>query len=440
MCGNYYLMKIAILGGGLAGLTAAHQLSEKNDVFVYEAEATLGGLASGFRGQDWEWTLERAYHHIFSSDKDIIQFLKEVGFDKITFNSPTTSSLYDKGEDYKVYAIDTPFELLRFPLLSFVEKMRAGMTLGALKVLPYLPYYEKHTTEELLRKWMGNKAYETLFGQMFRKKFGKYAGNILASFIWSRIHMRTKNLGYMGGGFQNMIDHVAEVCKKSNMHIATNTRITKIHKNTEGKFILTIQSGEVTKEELFDIVISTLPSPILAEVSKDVLSQPELNSLRKLKYLSATNLIVEMEEKVFEKEYWVSLCTDKIPSLVFVQHTNFVDKSHYNNHNLLYIASYCEPDDPLMSMNKEQMLEKYLPTIQKIAGKKCKIYDTFVWRARYAQPIFDREFLENVPHFTTSDPKFFIANLDMTYPYDRGTNYAVKLGKDVARLVQQTSF
>jgi protoporphyrinogen oxidase len=431
-------MRIAILGGGLAGLSAAHNLSKEHSIVVYEAESQLGGLASGFRGQNWDWTLERAYHHIFSSDKEILQFLKQVGFERVFFSSPITSSLYDKGEDYKVYAIDTPFELLRFPLLSFVEKMRAGVTLGALKVLPYLSYYEQHTTEELLRKWMGNRTYETLFAQMFRKKFGKYAVNILASFIWSRIHMRTKNLGYMGGGFQNMIDHVAEACKKSNTQIVTKARITKIHKNPERKFILTIQNGEETKEELFDVVVSTLPSPILAEVSKDILTQPELDRLQKLKYLSATNLIVEMEEKVFDKEYWVSLCTDKIPSLVFVQHTNFVDKSHYNNHNLLYIASYCEPDDPLMFMNKEQMLEKYLPTIQKIAGKQCKIYDTFVWRARYAQPIFDKEFLKNVPHFTTSDPRFFIANLDMTYPYDRGTNYAVKLGNDVAKLIQRS--
>jgi len=29
----------------------------------------------------------------------------------------------------------------------------------------------------------------------------------------------------------------------------------------------------------------------------------------------------------------------------------------------------------------------------------------------------------------------FVANMDMTYPYDRGTNYAVKLGKDVSGFV-----
>jgi protoporphyrinogen oxidase len=433
-------MRIAILGGGLTGLTAALDLSRKpeNSITVYESESRLGGLASGFRGADWEWELERAYHHIFSSDKHIISFLKEIGYDRVVFKSPTTASLYEKGDAYSVYAVDSPLQLLRFPLLSIAQKIRAGMVLGAFKISPYLPYYEKHTTEEILRRWMGENAYETLFGVMFRKKFGKYAGNILSSFIWSRVHMRTKSLGYMQGGFQDMIDFVANQFREAHGTIHANTKVSTVRKTPEGKFTVVVKSGEEEREELFDRVISTLPSPVLASVGREVLSTEVVTKLRSLKYLSAANLIIEMEEKVFDTEYWISICTPHIPSLVFVQHTNFVDKSHYNNHNLLYIASYCEPTDPLMSMTKEQMLAQYTPTIEKMLGKKPTIHDTFLWKAGFAQPIFDKEFLENVPHFTTSDPHFFIANLDMTYPYDRGTNYAVKLGRDVAKLVQKT--
>ncbi len=433
-------MRIAILGGGLAGLAAAHTLSKQTNyqVVVYEAESRLGGLASGFRGQDWEWELERAYHHIFSSDKHIINFLREIEYDGITFSSPTTASLYDRDDSFQVYPVDSPLQILKFPLLSFLEKMRAGILLGVLKLSPYLTYYERHTTEELLSKWMGKRGYETLFKQMFRNKFGKYAGNILASFIWSRIHMRTKNLGYMQGGFQRMIDHIGGECVRAKVQIQTESRVSFISKTSTNRFLLTVEHGGEKCEELFDVVVSTLPTPILTSVAQEVLSVQEIARLRKLKYLGAVNLIIEMEEKVFEKEYWVSLCTDKIKSLVFIQHTNFVDKSHYNGHNILYVASYCEHDDPLMSMPKEEMLEQCLPAIEKIAGKKCKIYDAFMWKARYAQPVFDKEFLENVPKFTTSDPHFFIANLDMTYPYDRGTNFAVKLGKDVAALVLQT--
>ncbi len=53
---------------------------------------------------------------------------------------------------------------------------------------------------------------------------------------------------------------------------------------------------------------------------------------------------------------------------------------------------------------------------------------------RHAE-IFDKEFLKNKPDFETPLKGFYIANLDMTYPYDRGTNYAVALGKKVVELL-----
>jgi len=68
-------------------------------------------------------------------------------------------------------------------------------------------------------------------------------------------------------------------------------------------------------------------------------------------------------------------------------------------------------------------------------GTKFKILNSYVFRSQFAQPIFDKEFLKNKPDFITPVKNFFIANLDMTYPYDRGTNYAVKLGKEITKMI-----
>ena len=52
-------MKIAIIGGGFTGLSAAVELKENNcDVTVFESSSNLGGLAMGFYGKKWKWPLE----------------------------------------------------------------------------------------------------------------------------------------------------------------------------------------------------------------------------------------------------------------------------------------------------------------------------------------------------------------------------------------------
>ncbi|MGB9883694.1 MAG: FAD-dependent oxidoreductase, partial [Microgenomates group bacterium] len=107
-------MKIAILGGGVTGLTAAYYLSKQDhQITIFEKNANFGGLASGFKEKNWQWSLERAYHHIFSNDNDILEFSKEIGFNKFFFKSPITASLYEKisniqskNQKFEVFPLD----------------------------------------------------------------------------------------------------------------------------------------------------------------------------------------------------------------------------------------------------------------------------------------------------------------------------------------------
>lgn len=73
-------MKIAIIGAGYAGLTAAYDLGKAgHTVTVYEALPAAGGLAAGFKAPHWEWPLEKFYHHLFTNDDAIIGLAREIG-------------------------------------------------------------------------------------------------------------------------------------------------------------------------------------------------------------------------------------------------------------------------------------------------------------------------------------------------------------------------
>ena len=63
---------IAIIGAGIGGLSAAYDLAlSGNDVTVFEAADHVGGLAAGFKEPEWDWTVERFYHHWFQTDRHI---------------------------------------------------------------------------------------------------------------------------------------------------------------------------------------------------------------------------------------------------------------------------------------------------------------------------------------------------------------------------------
>ncbi|MFQ5988153.1 MAG: FAD-dependent oxidoreductase, partial [Dehalococcoidia bacterium] len=70
-------MNIGIIGGGIAGLSAAYELGKKrHKVALFEKEAHLGGQAATFEVAGER--LERFYHHIFTSDVDIIRLIDEL--------------------------------------------------------------------------------------------------------------------------------------------------------------------------------------------------------------------------------------------------------------------------------------------------------------------------------------------------------------------------
>ncbi|MGB9637621.1 MAG: FAD-dependent oxidoreductase, partial [Microgenomates group bacterium] len=69
-------MKVAIVGGGICGLTSAYLLGNKgHEIYVFEKERTLGGLAGSFKAENWQWPLEKYYHHFFPSDTEVFSLL-----------------------------------------------------------------------------------------------------------------------------------------------------------------------------------------------------------------------------------------------------------------------------------------------------------------------------------------------------------------------------
>src|SRR3990170_3026249 len=165
-----------------------------------------GGVAGGFEIEPGIW-LDKFYHHLFQSDRHAIGLINELGLgDDLLWRRPLTVTL----RDGTPHQLDSPISLLRFGPLPLLDRIRMGAWLAYLRTLGSADRLEGHTAAEWIRRRMGARAYEVVWGPLLRGKFGALADEIAMPWFWARVHDRTAQLGYLRGGFQRLYDRLAE--------------------------------------------------------------------------------------------------------------------------------------------------------------------------------------------------------------------------------------
>jgi protoporphyrinogen oxidase len=423
-------MRVGIIGAGIAGLTAAHRLAQAGHrVSVYEAARQAGGLASGFRDERWNWPLERFYHHIFTTDHDIINLVNEIGFaDRMFFRGPVSGQWWNG----HAYALDGVLPILRFPGMPFMDRLRFGMA-GA-----YLKYatnnwqkLEQSTATEWTRRWAGPTVYNTIWRPMLEGKFGPYVDQVNMAWLWARLKTRSFKLGYFEGGFQALSDALAAHVQQQGVTVTLGTPVQALEQLPEGGWRITA-SGRVP--ESFDAVLVT-GAPRLLEKLAPQLPPSYLAQLKNLRSMGAVVMTLALTQPLTGGMYWINMLKSEFPFLSLVEHTNFIDRKHYGGDHLVYCGDYLEPSHDYFRMSKEELLERFLPALKRVNPRfeAAWVRDAWLHREPYAQPIVPVNHSRNVPPLATPLPGLFWASMSQVYPWDRGTNFAVELGQRVAR-------
>jgi len=415
--------QIGVIGGGALGLAAALRLAQAGRrVTVLEREPHLGGLATGF--QVGGVYLEKFYHHLFGTDSAIIALIAELGLDgRMVWGAPPTSVL----RGGHTYRLDGPMEVLRFEPLAVPDRLRLGAALAALKLLPSPTWLEGATAAAWIRRWMGQRVYDELWGPLLRGKFAQRAEEIAMPWFWARVHYRTPKLGYLRGGFQLLYEALGEAIRARGGAVHTAAEVTAICAHA-GQGARVEVAGQGALE--FDQLLVTLPTRVFKRLAPQV---PEDYGADGPEHFGAHCVVLALDRPL-QEAYWLNVNDPGFPFLALVEHTNFLPAADYDGRHLVYLGNYLPMDHPLFRQSDAEVLERFLPALGRLNPRfdPAWVRESWVFAAPFAQPVVTVGYPSRLPSHQTPLAGVYLANMAHVYPQDRGQNYSVRLGERMA--------
>lgn len=430
------MKNVAIIGGGVAGLTLAYKLLKiKYNVTVFEKNKDVGGQLYAFpiEGVD----TEIYYHHAFMSDDNFINLCKELKIDDKLQWLDSSMAYYTNG---KQFAFGTPFDLLKFSPLGFVDKVKFIVSIFRLQRIKKIQDVEHYSAKE----WFINNGYENvwkvIWEPLFRLKFSEFSDQISLVWLWDKLIKRGKSRGgakeklcYMDGSFFALVEALKKEVLLLGGSIKLETSVRQILKNTS-TFDVHTSDDEI---ENYDIVVSTLSSNNNKTLFN--FSQAYNNYLDQYQYQSAICVLLVLKNK-YSDFYWTNIGDYAIPFGGIVEHTNFVGCDRYKGKSVVYLSKYLSDDSSFYAQEKSVILSEFLEGLKKIdpSFDQSNVLEAYVFKQPDAQPIVDKSY--QPPSIKTDVENMYWISTHHVYPHDRGIEYAIEMANNVANEINNKQY
>jgi len=264
-------------------------------------------------------------------------------------------------------------------------------------------------------------------------KFGeRYARQVNMAWLWARIKARTTRLGTFTGGFQAFADQLCRRLQEMGVEICLSTQVKRISPDSEAGLLLETGSGP----QRFDQVLVTTSPALLARLAPD-LPPDYLQGLLSLKSMGAVVMVLAMKRRLSDEGYyWYNIPKSAgFPFLAVVEHTNFLSPDYFGGDHIVYVGDYLETDHEYFRLSQAELLERFIPALKRFNPEFDQdwVRKSWLFRTNYAQPVPEVNHSSNIPAIQTPLPGLYFASMSQVYPWDRGTNFAVEIGRRAAR-------
>ncbi len=426
---------MGIIGAGIGGMAAAWELSRRGcAVDIFERDSTLGGLAGWF--DVGGTTLEKFYHHLYNLDTDLIQLINEAGLGaNLVFRKTNTGAFYVN----RIYRLSTPMDLIRYKPLPFLDRIRMGLLVVKARKVKDWHDLDKISAKEWIIRNSSQTVFDVMWAPLFRSKFGRYADEISAAWLWSKLVQRggsrskggAEQLGYLQGGYGILFNELEKKLLERGVRIYKKTPVEAIL--TESGAVSGLRTGGETFH--YDNIIACTQLPDFLRLSAELPGSYRRN-LGGIGFLGNATLVMRMNRKLSDT-YWVNITDPQCPFVGVIEQTNLLDESHYAGNHLAYISRYMDVEDPMYRMDRETLFTAYLPWLKKVfpAFSREWVDELILWNEPHSQAVVSTGYGERIPEIRTPVKGLYLSTMAQIFPEDRQMSNGVKFAKKAAELV-----
>ncbi len=406
-------MKIVVLGGGLSGIVCARELAKKGHIVtLIEKYSRLGGLASSFEKEGK--LIPHTYHHFLPNEHLMLDYVKELGFEKeLIWKKSAICFWFDK----KRYKLNAPLDILFFKPFDFISKIRLGI-LGVITTLrSNWKSLQSVDADSWVRRIVGSKVTDTLFVPLSKVKFGSLS-SVSAAWFGERLHEATSNdekYAYLKTGLQPFIDSMGDVILENKGKIILNATVDKIE---SGKVRLTLNKKRKVLNA--DLVVSSLPPPVLSEISN--LPSESKFLLESINYKPLISFIIGSKNNL-SPNYWNVFIKPNYFFGGMFHHTILNPKGGIGGENLYYFFKYLD-DSSLLKKQDEGLKKLFIKDIKSIWPKFDSNWTKLI-KVPHSSPIYTMNY-KNLPIKLTN--WLYLTGVYRMYPNTRTMNSAARSG------------